>query len=342
MGVHRPHDRKKIRPRVKRAPRVKQALVDRPISLGDVARALDALAPKDEATRRAIVGALGFELAASSADDVDGESADAEDAGTVDLTDRTPDPEDSINAGPETSRELQFNLKKRTSKRAPSHLSVPAGKPLEAAVDEDSLPPPPLEPLLRPDWSRAVVSTMARTPVPGGPPDVERMIAAACELHPLLSVPRAMIDIAAGADLLVESGENMAVFARDQRQLVHQARRVLGAGDVSVFRFEVSPARGVYGANDERAIAYRPPRPNWPVIMLTDFGIGRDPAERAEDDEWFAFAAFIRREHCRLIALVPYPPARWPAGVGSAMCALQWDRRSNVRQVRAALERVLS
>src|SRR6185436_17832186 len=157
--------------------RAATAAIDRPISLGDVARALDALAPKDEATRRAIVGVLGFELAASSEDEANGESADAEDAGAGDLIDRTPDPQDNIDAAPETSRELQFNLKKRTSKRAPSHLSVPAGKPLEAAVDEDSLPPPPLEPLLRPDWSRAVVSTMARTPVPGGPPDIERMIA---------------------------------------------------------------------------------------------------------------------------------------------------------------------
>jgi hypothetical protein len=53
--------------------------------------------------------------------------------------------------------------------------------------------------------------------------------------------------------------------------------------------------------------------------------------------EWRSFGERIRAAGCHPIALVPYPPARWPAGLADVIDIVQWDRLTNVRRVRATL-----
>jgi hypothetical protein len=113
-------------------------------------------------------------------------------------------------------------------------------------------------------------------------------------------------------------------------------RRVLGRGVVSAFRFVGSPARGVLGQSNSDFEAYRPARPGWPVIVLTDLGIGGGAAA-APSSEWLEFSRLVRSGGCHLLALVPYPPARWPADLALSMHIIQWGRATSVRTIKTAL-----
>jgi hypothetical protein len=145
----------------------------------------------------------------------------------------------------------------------------------------------------------------------------------------MLSLALTVSETASGADVLMDIGEHMAVFVPEQTRLVDRMRRVLGRGMVSVFRFSGSPPAGVFEA-------YRPARPGWPVIVLTDLGIGAG-ASAVPSSEWLAFARLVRAAGCHLLALVPYPPARWPAELSSSMHIIHWDRATTVRSIRSAL-----
>ena len=113
-------------------------------------------------------------------------------------------------------------------------------------------------------------------------------------------------------------------------------RRVLGRGMVSVFRFPGSPVRGVLGQANSGYEAYRPARPGWPVVALTDMGIGGGAAATLST-EWLEFSRLVRAGGCQLLALVPYPPAQWPAGLASSMHIIEWGRATNVRTIKTTL-----
>jgi len=192
------------------------------------------------------------------------------------------------------------------------------------------------EPLFNPQWARAMISTMARIRIRSGPPEIESLVAAAAEQQPMLSLALSISETASGADVLLDIGEHMAVFSREQARLVHMMRRVLGRGVVSTFRFLGSPARGVLGQSTSGFEAYRPARPGWPVIVLTDLGIGAGAAA-APSSEWLQFSHLVRSGGCHLLALVPYPPAHSSADLASSMHIIQWGRGTSVRTIKTAL-----
>ena len=191
-------------------------------------------------------------------------------------------------------------------------------------------------PLFNPQWTRAMISTMARIRTRSGPPEIEALVAAAAERQPMLSLALSISETASGADVLLDIGEHMAVFSREQARLVHMMRRVLGRGVVSTFRFLGSPARGVLGQSTSGFEAYRPARPGWPVIVLTDLGIGAGAAA-APSSEWLQFSHLVRSGGCHLLALVPYPPAHSSADLASSMHIIQWGRGTSVRTIKTAL-----
>lgn len=205
----------------------------------------------------------------------------------------------------------------------------------------DEKPPlliPSEEPLFNPQWTRAMISTMARIRTRNGPPEIESLVAAAAERQPMLSLALSISETASGADVLLDIGKPMAVFSREQARLGQMMRRVLGRGMVSTFRFLGSPARGVLGQSNSDFEAYRPARPGWPVIVLTDLGIGGGAAA-ATSSEWLEFSRLVRNGGCHLLALVPYPPVHWPADLASSMHVIQWGRATSVRTIKTALRR---
>jgi hypothetical protein len=193
-------------------------------------------------------------------------------------------------------------------------------------------------PLFNPQWTRAMISTMARIRTRSGPPEIETLVTAAAGRQPMLSLALTVSETASGADVLLDAGEHMAIFSREQARLVQMMRRVLGRGMVSSYRFFGSPVRGVEAAASGLA-AYRPARPGWPVIALTDLGIGGGTAA-AQLSEWLEFSRVVRSGGCHLLALVPYPPASWPAELASSMHIIEWGRASNVRTIKTALRSI--
>jgi hypothetical protein len=310
------------------------------IGKGDVARALAKLAPQNDQTRSAIVRALGYELDALTQPTAAKAKPPDRPSGSPKARETKLDSGVAIEQGSGASlleRHFKLHREKGKASGGPGWLIVPqAAIPLPSAVPEDELPRPVLEPLLNPQWSRAVVSTMARIRLSAGPPIIEKLVELAAEKKLLSEAPAAILETASGADVLVDVGESMLVFGRDQERLVEAMRRVLGSSQVAVFRFFGSPKRGVLSGTDSECLPYRPPRPGWPVLVLTDLNIGAG-GPPVHWWEWRDFAESVRSAGCRVLALVPYPPARWPANVARAMHVIQWDRGTSVQTVRAAI-----
>ena len=311
-----------------------------PISAGDLVRALGKLKPKDQETQDAITAALGFELPIPR--ESPGKPRDEEsDTGTSNRQrwikqDRGPSIHQTLPAG---IREKRFELvhEKEKGATAPMRMLAPQNsEPLPPSGPEDSAPSLPWEPLFNLQWSRAIISTMARIRTPAGPPDVETLVAAAAERQPMFSLPATVLETASGADVLLDVGDGMAVFGRDQADLLQLMERVLGGGCVSAYRFWGSPMRGVISRFSFEPQTYHPPPEGWPVVLLSDLGIGAGMAAPAAQ-EWRDFANLVNSAGCHLIALVPYPPRRWPAGITSCMDVLYWDRRTSARTIKAAI-----
>jgi hypothetical protein len=222
------------------------------------------------------------------------------------------------------ARVLGFDL---PAARLRNHeLPVPQGPLQESASDV----------LFNPQWARAMISTMARIRTRSGPPEVESLVAAAAERQPALSLAPSIMETASGADVLLDIGEPMAAFSREQARLVQMMRRVLGRGVVSTFRFLGTPSRGVQCQGTSSLEAYRPARPGWPVIVLTDLGINKG-ADAASASEWRAFSRLVRSAGCHLLALVPYPTARLSHDLKTSMHIVPWDRATGVRTIQMAL-----
>jgi hypothetical protein len=307
-----------------------------PIGAADVVRAIGALAPEDAETRAALVRALGLEFSGDGA-------RQERNAGGGQIQLSQPLREEPAPAPlPAPSREREFRLlpeEPAASQAAGSDMTISSFEPLARGPSEDSLPRPPLQPLFKPQWARAIVSTMSRARSWNGPPRVADLVSAAARMKPLYRLPASVQETASGADVLVDVGDNMTVFGRDQEFLIALAQRVLGDADVTVFCFSHSPERGVRSQWDLEDRVYIPPRPGWPVLMLTDLGIGAKCSGHNPilASEWRGFAERIHAAGCRVIALVPYPRARWPKAPLGPLRVIQWDRVTEVGRIRSVL-----
>lgn len=196
----------------------------------------------------------------------------------------------------------------------------------------------PLDPLLTPRGARNIVAAVAATHVAEGEIDLERIVASVARGEVLRDLHRrASITVRNGLQLLVDRGPSMTYFARDAKWVEQQIQNVVGADRVQSLRFAELPQRGI-GRPGEEWKSYRPPVPGVPVLVLTDLGIGGSSAALVAA-EWVAFAKLVRAAGCPLVALVPYPPERWPEAAARALTVAQWDRSLDARRARLAMRR---
>jgi hypothetical protein len=213
---------------------------------------------------------------------------------------------------------------------------IPRVTALEPGTGEASLAPPPLTPLLTPQWTRAVTSTLARTWVDSGEFDVAKLVDVVTGLRPISRVPRRPLPtVRRGVQLLVDVGEAMMPFWRDQELMAATARRVIGDDLVTELRFVGSPLAGCWSLRSGVPGPYHPPASGTPVLLLTALNIQRPPTvrDRASDDEWLAFVSMVRHAGCAVTALVPYTKDRWPRALERVLPMICWDRSSDVRSV---------
>ncbi|MCA1633902.1 MAG: hypothetical protein LC802_09325 [Acidobacteria bacterium] len=210
-----------------------------------------------------------------------------------------------------------------------------------AAAAATPTPVKKFEPLLLPNWTRAILSGALSRKSHDGPVNVGKVVNAIARGEMVTALPRyPRPTLSRGVQVLVDRGATMLPFADDQRWLEREIRLVVGEENAQILSFEGCPTRRAgrgprsewktYGAH------YRPRR-GTVLLLLTDLGIGRPPSPGTgvRPEEWRSFAEDLRKRGCPLVALVPYAPARWPPALGSLITIVQWDRTTGAPLIHA-------
>ena len=208
-----------------------------------------------------------------------------------------------------------------------------SAEPLAREEDETVVLSEP-EPLFTPEWTAALLAEALGVQVPSGRYDIDGMVRLAATGQPLRDLRRPRRTLAYGVQLLIDAGPGMAPFAQNCVQLRREVSRLVGAG-LRDMRFVGCPTRGA-GRGPRPWDEYRPPPPPTPVLIVTDLGAGSSLSsiDRVGVDEWLAFAMTLRRERCRPVAFVPYPPSRIPPALVTALSVVEWDRPTTIQSVR--------
>lgn len=222
---------------------------------------------------------------------------------------------------------------------APRHLPALADvldSPVAAA-------PPGSADLLPTGQQRAILSALCRSPAATGDIDVEELVERIARREPVRRLPlRAVPTTRRGVQVLVDFGEGMRPFVRDQRDVVRALERLAGPDGFDVLRFAGTPLDPP-GAGPGPVWTWRPYRPplaGQPVVVLSDLGAGAGhPHRPAVTAHWMAFAAQLRAAGNQMVALVPVPATRIPAELRAAVPVLVWDRTTRVADAVQATRR---
>jgi hypothetical protein len=187
----------------------------------------------------------------------------------------------------------------------------------------------PHQPLLTPRSASAILRIALSRRIEGGELDVDAVVAQLARCRPIEELPRKYLrSLRFGVEVLVDRGKSMQPFARDQAELVQRIHRLVGRELTTVRSFADSPMRGCGAGSTASWQPYRPPGEGTRVLVLSDLGIG-GPAlnpHRAAIDDWRRFSELLRQQGCEAVALVPYPPHRWPPALTALFPLICWDR----------------
>jgi hypothetical protein len=186
--------------------------------------------------------------------------------------------------------------------------------------------------LLPPGQQRAILSALCRSPAGTGAIDVDELVERIARREPVRRLPlRAAPTTRRGVQVLVDFGEGMRPFVRDQRDVVRALERLAGPDGFEVLRFSGTPLDqpGAGPGPVWTWRTYRPPLAGQPVIVLSDLGAGT-PQPDGTDQRWMAFAALLRAAGNQVVALAPVPANRFSAALRAALPIVTWDRTARV------------
>lgn len=225
-------------------------------------------------------------------------------------------------------------------RREPAGVTEWAPGPSLPLPGIDQSPEP--TPLLAPRTTAAVLHALLATLTADGEPDIAAISDLWAQGRPVRTLPRhPRPTLRFGVQVLVDVGEAMELFARDQHDLVTRIRAVAGVETTSVAYFADVPTRGTGPRGRRTWRDYTPPSRGSRVLLLSDFGIG-GPAfhdRRGTPAEWREFVTSVRRAGCSPVGLVPYPPSRWPTWLSASMPVLLWDRATTAGRACVAVRR---
>jgi hypothetical protein len=223
--------------------------------------------------------------------------------------------------------------------------AVPRRLPEITAV----LPEPPASPpsgsdsLLPPTQQRAILSALCRSPAATGDIDVDELVERIARGEPVRRLPfTAAPTTRRGIQVLVDFGDGMRPFVRDQEELVEGLERVAGPDGFEVLRFAGCPLDEP-GAGPGPIWTWRPylaPLAGQPVIVLSDFGAGVKPSLRwALQRQWLGFATALHAAGNQIVGLAPVPTDRLPGELRATLPILTWDRTIRVADAVLAVGR---
>ena len=305
--------------------------------LGELLRALSAV-PRDQWDTVSL--ALGFERVADTAAPTPAIVV-AQDEAKPPLTWSSASPPEYAAS---TVSERDLPPRPVSSTVAPSNQVVPwlrvptLSRP--ARQDPAAGPAPSHDPLLQPKQAPVLLSTLCSTTRPTGRIDVRVVVQQLARRRPMQRLPRRdQRTLARGIQVLADAGDGLKPFVADRAETIGALQRLIGKALVQVGWFLDDPASGV---GFERELAtYEPPAPGIPVLLLTDLGIGGGGTRRRwpRREHLVALARRLAAQGSPTLALVPYPPNRWPAGLDRSIALVFWDRRTTISEVRRARQR---
>ncbi|MFJ9018946.1 hypothetical protein ACIRPU_03000 [Streptomyces sp. NPDC102259] len=202
---------------------------------------------------------------------------------------------------------------------------------------------PQLEPLLTGRSSAAILNAMLTTRVrDDGEPDIDSLVEAFARGIPLTRLPRAARPtLRFGVQVLVDLGDAMQPYHRDQQDLVGRITGLVGAELTQVRYFADAPTRGTGPGARRTWLPYRTPSPGTRVLVVSDLGAGGPVfhPRRALAAEWYGVLDEIVRAGCTALALVPYPADRVPTELTRLLSVLTWDRSTTASTVAAVVGR---
>ena len=306
----------------------------------DLVRALEILQPGDHSAFQSIAELLGYEVGPEV---------------------RPPPPKPMV---PLPSRGLEKPVNGAADIKLPPMAAPPARKPipsqlsyvtesdqtapgwlntaphLDAPQTATLQPRPPMEPLLRTDWTRAILSGALSTLGFVGEIDLDRIIDQISRARAVSKIPRHWAPtLMRGVQLLIDCSESMEPFASDQTLLREAIQDVVGRDKTQILYFSGCPIWGAGQSAHGEWTDYEPPTFFRPVLVLSDLGIGgpEHNLNRALPEDWKEFYACLEPQKIPLIAFVPYSNDRWPESLRQKITSVQWDRRTNVATIKRLL-----
>lgn len=207
-------------------------------------------------------------------------------------------------------------------------------RPYVMPVALDTPPPLAFEPLLRPQWTRALLTHALSSWQPEGAVDVSLLVERLASRLAIRRLPRCLRQsLRAGVQLLIDRSEGMQLFKRDVDFLRQRICSIAGPERVEVLYFDTDPACcGIGSVRTWRP--WRPPASGAVVVVLTDLGLGQPPLTPPSSvAHWLGFAADLARKGCPLLAFVPYPRRRWPPELAERLRLVEWDRTTSIRDI---------
>jgi hypothetical protein len=197
-----------------------------------------------------------------------------------------------------------------------------------------------LRPLFPRGQTRGLLTAALSTWNSDGPLDVERVVAMLSRLEPIQELPHeTTASVRRGVQVLVDTGMTMSPYRADIDGLVEAVGDLMADDQFTQRYFTGCPTRGCVVPGQGEMKPWAPPPRGTPVLVFGDLGIGRPPGieEPPSVAEWLEFADRAATAGCRVVALVPYGPRRWPRALARAVHIVHWDRRTTAAIVRRGL-----
>jgi hypothetical protein len=181
---------------------------------------------------------------------------------------------------------------------------------------------------------------LSRT-VPEGPVDLNRLLEQLAGNITVEELPRQPVrTLRFGVQVLVDLGEGMEPFLRDEMELVDRVMAIAGRHGCQVRYFSDCPLRRSGEGAGWTWKPYRPPARGAKVLVLSDFGYNADSSRSAAArlrQDWQETVEIMRRHGCSAVALAPVPCRSIPSWVSDLMPVLSWDRTTTTTQAQVRL-----
>jgi len=190
-------------------------------------------------------------------------------------------------------------------------------------------PPPPSlphEPLLAHRTARDILQAALSRPERCGDIDLPALIDRICANRPVGVLPRRPVPTTRfGVRLLLDRGEAMAPFHRDQTDLIAAVRALTGRTTAVTWFFAGSP---------DPARELRCP-PGTRILVVSGFDVL--PHTFCDRRAWRRLVGRWRERDVSPVALLPFPENRVPGWLSELMPTLSWDRPTTAAAVRGVV-----